>query len=147
MTRGRPEYDVLDHTADAGVVVRALDEKTLFERAAAAMFDLMVDVDRVAADLGRGAIEREIEVDAVDREALLVAWLGELLSVAMAGGYVFGEFDVRRLEETSLSATVRGCPLDPHRHGFRTELKAVTYHALSITRNDRVWTARVIFDV
>ena len=73
--------------------------------------------------------------------------LGELLSVAMAGGYVFGEFDVRRLEETSLSATVRGCPLDPHRHGFRTELKAVTYHALSITRNDRVWTARVIFDV
>jgi SHS2 domain-containing protein len=38
-------------------------------------------------------------------------------------------------------------PYEAARHPLRTELKAVTWHQLRVTRENDAWTARVIFDV
>jgi len=35
-------YQIIDHTADLGIIVKGTDEKNLFIRAAQAMTDLMV---------------------------------------------------------------------------------------------------------
>ncbi len=145
--RGRPEYELLEHTADAGVLVRAATLEELFEKAAAAMYDLIADVDAVAHDLYRGAIVDEIRVEGLDTETLLVAWLGELLSLGMVGGILFGAFEVQTLSETALVARAWGKTLDARVHRFRTELKAVTYHDLWVRREGGEWVAHVIFDV
>lgn len=147
MWRGRPAYELLEHTADAGVRVRAATLEELFEKTAAAMYDLIADVDAVAHDLFRGAIVDEIRVEALDTETLLVAWLGEVLSLGMVGGILFGAFEVRTLTETTLEARAWGKTLDARVHRFRTELKAVTYHDLSVRREGGEWVAQVIFDV
>ena len=147
MTRGAPEYEVLPHTADVGVLVRAPSARELFERAAAAMFDLMVDVTRVGEGLAAGAVLEDVEVEAPDREALLVAWLGELLGRAMVDGVIYAAFDISRLEDTRLLARVWGKPFESAGQEFRTEIKAVTYHHLLVSEDREGWTARVIFDI
>ncbi len=143
MIRGRTEYRLLEHTADLGFLVRADTVEELFERAAAALFDVMWDLDAVRA----GPVEREISVTAPDREALLVAWLGELLSLAMAEGWVFGAFQVDRLAPESLSGRAWGEAADPARHRFRTEVKGVTYHRLLVSEDRDGWSARVFLDI
>ena len=148
MTRGKVPWEVLEHTADTGIVVRAGSLPELFERAAAAMFDAMVDLDTVEP---RGEAE-EVSVLAPDRETLLVAWLSELLSRAEAEGRLYGEFDVRELGGSGdgwrLVARVRGEPVDPSRHAFALEIKAVTYHLLEVREEaPGRWVARVLFDI
>ncbi len=146
MTRGAPEYQVLEHTADVGILVRAPDAPSLFERCAGAMFDLMADVTAVAADMARGAAVEEVHVEAPDREALLVAWLGELLGRAVIGDVIYAAFDVTALTPTRLAARVWGAPVSAA-GAFRAEIKAVTYHELLVSEDREGWAARIIFDI
>ena len=74
MTFSRKPYRLISHTGDLGMTVRGKDRIDLFEQAAWAFFDLMVDVRRIEPEK-----PLEVSVEAPDREALLVAWLGELL--------------------------------------------------------------------
>lgn len=155
MTRGRPPYSVLEHTADAAVLVRACAVEALFERCAAAMFDLVADIEAVAAalDTDSGARLDTVSVTAADREELLVAFLGELLSRSSAEGRVYGAFAVDTIGATgeagttTLNARAWSVPLDLAAHRFRSELKAVTYHELLVSEDSDGWSARVIFDV
>ena len=48
---------------------------------------------------------------------------------------------------TALTAELAGEPYAPARHDVRTEVKAVTYHQLSVTRQAGGWVARVILDL
>ena len=143
MIRGRVDYQLVEHTADTGILVRGDSLPDLFERAAAALFDVMADIDRV-----RPEEEAEtVEVDAIDRETLLVGWLGELLGRAMAKGWIYGAFEVEEIDDERVVGRVWGEPLDPDRHDFRTEVKAVTYHHLLVSEDRDGWSARVILDL
>jgi SHS2 domain-containing protein len=83
-----------------------------------------------------------VELAAPDREALLVAWLREVLFLfqTRAFQYVDAHFDV--LSDTRLVARLDGTAAEPV-----MELKGVTYHALAVRREDDGWLARVVFDV
>jgi SHS2 domain-containing protein len=141
-TRGPVLFEVVDHTGDLGVVVRGRTLPELFERAAAAMFAQLADLARVEP-----REEDTIRAEAPDREALLVAWLSELLVRHSLDGKVYSCFEVTTLGDRRLEGRVWGEPTEPDRHGAHTELKAVTYHCLRIDRPGKEWRARVIFDV
>ena len=143
MIRGRPDYRLVEHTADVGLLVRAPDQPRLFEASAAALFDVMVDISRVEPE----PEALEVSVNAPDRETLLVAWLSELLSAAMARGCVLGAFEIQHLEAGRALGRAWGESLDPDRHGFKTEIKAVTYHGLDVRRVGKLWQARLILDL
>jgi SHS2 domain-containing protein len=141
-TRAPVEFQVLDHTGDVGILVRAPDICRLFETAAAAMFTLVADPRGVQTD------ETEsVHLTALDRETLLVAWLSELLSRHATEGRLYALFEVTRLDETTLTARIGGEAIDPSRHCLETEIKAVTYHHLLVSEDAAGWSARVIFDV
>src|SRR3972149_3103568 len=53
----RPPFEILEHTADAGIVAHARSLEELFANAAAGMFSLMADLGG-----GRPAEQREIEL-------------------------------------------------------------------------------------
>ncbi len=135
-------FEVVDHTADVGIVARAPTLPELFEVAAEGMFSFLIDPAMVENRAWHGRT-----VEAGDREGLLVAWLNDLLVLLNGDEFVPKVFVVDELEEHRLRATVHGEPVDPTRHHFRLDVKAATYHALRIAQADGGWTARVIFDV
>ena len=135
-------FDIIDHTADTGIVAYGTDMKEAFANAAYAMFSLIADLERVKEETCR-----TIAVEAADRESLVVAWLNELLYLFDVERIVFKRFDVTELADTSLKAEGHGEEIDASRHSLRVGVKAATYHMLRVTENSGYYSIRVIFDV
>ena len=135
-------YKTFEHTADLGLEVEAADRAGIFTRSAMAMFDMMFGLDSIGADRRRG-----LRVTADSLEELLVAWLNELLYVYSVEGIIFSGFRDVDLHERSFEAVGLGEVFDPEKHEPQLEIKAATYHQISITRDNGSWKARVIFDI
>jgi SHS2 domain-containing protein len=142
MEKGAVFYELIDHTADMGVCVRAASLAGLFENAAAALFDLMTDISRV-----QPSVERTFTCRRDSSEELLVEWLGGLLYVFDTERIVFSRFSVERIEAQMLVARAGGENYDADRHEFKHIIKAVTYHNLSVRQAAEGYEATVIFDV
>lgn len=134
-------YRRFEHTADIGLEAYGATRAELFENAAFGMFDQAVDLESV-----REVQEETVEVAAESPDLLLKEWLGELL-FRFSKGRVFRRFKVHEITDTTLKASAFGETFDPERHGLKTDLKAVTYHQLSVHKEGKRWKARVIIDV
>lgn len=138
-----PSYRRLDHTGDLGLEIHGETREALLQNAAWALTDTLVEAATILPHE-----TRRFEIRADSPEALFVAFLQEWLFECDARGRVFGEFTVCLLGPQHLECTARGEALDRIRHGFKTEVKAVTYHRLKLWReSDGLWWARVILDL
>ena len=135
-------YKTFDHTADLGIEVYGKDQRELFVNAARALFDLITDLNNIEAKTSLS-----LNLEAVDREDLLVSWLRELLYLHQSEGYLLNDFVLHDLEEQSLRATVKGEVYETNRHELIREIKAVTYHQLTVTQEKERWVARIVFDI
>ncbi|MCC6444329.1 MAG: archease [Armatimonadetes bacterium] len=134
-------FEIFDHTADKGIRAWGDDLKGLFETCAHAMFSMMADLPRYQA-----LAAFPVEVSAPDREALLVAWLSELIFLFETERCLLLDFKITEIGETHLKAEASGRPLE----GIEwtgAEVKAVTYHGLKIQPLPDGWLAEVIVDV
>jgi SHS2 domain-containing protein len=138
----RPPFEILEHTADAGIVAHGGSLAELFANAAAGMFALMVNLEGV-----RRAEGREVDIEARDREGLLVRWLTELLYYLDAEEMVFSRFDVGEISDTRLRALIHGERIDRERHQLHFGVKAVTRHMLEVAPEDGGFRAQVLFDI
>ena len=138
----RDFYRTIEHTADIGIEVEAPDTAGLLTRCALAMFDMMFGLDSISK-----SIKVRIAAEGDDIGELLVAWLNEVLYVYAVEKVVFSDFVPEVVTENRFSAIAWGEKLDPGKHDVGLEIKAATYHALSIEHLDDTWKARVIFDV
>lgn len=132
-------YELFDHTADVMVRCTGASLEECFENAAYAMFDQVIDASTVERRL-----ERTVEITADDDEDRLYSFLSELLFVMDCDSLVFNDFKVT-FDGDRVSCTAYGEPLDLKKHRPKTEIKAVTYHMLSVDRDEPAVT--VIFDV
>lgn len=139
---GMKRYELLDHTADIGIIVCGVELPETFGNAAYAMFDILTDIDEVK-ETGRF----DIQVSANDVEELLVTWLDELLYRYETERVIFKRFVIEDMDKTSLRAVAFGEKMDPLRHEIKLEIKSVTYHQLKVEKTDDGWRAQVIFDV
>ena len=137
-----PLFREIEHTADIGIEVEAQSAPDLFRRAGLALFTLMVHLEQV-----QPAEERSHTVFADNWEDLLHDWLTHLLVDFLQDGFIGKEIYIERLEKTQISSRLVGECLDHDRHEFETEIKAVTYHQLSVQKIAERWRARIIFDV
>jgi SHS2 domain-containing protein len=135
-------YKTIEHTADIGIEVEAPDRAGVFARCAMAMFDMMFGLESIGA-----SETRRISVSGEDVGELLVAWLNELLYVYSVEGVMFSSFSDMELGSKSFSALGLGEVYDRRKHSADFEIKAATYHGLSVRRAGRKWRARVIFDI
>ena len=136
------KYEFIEHTADLGFKVYGASLEELFAHAAEAFFEAMVALEGVAE-----GTERSIEVEADALDDLMVSWLSELLYLFDAERLIFKSFQVKRIENNRLEATIRGEVLDPARHEIKSGVKAVTYHQLYVKEKDGGWEAQVILDI
>lgn len=137
-------FEYLDHTAD--VEVRGVGDtvEEAFCAAAAGMFDLMVDLEKVSP-----RTRLPVEVSAPRLELLLVEWLSALLGEKEVSGLIFSRF-VARIGKASegfrLCGEGWGEPIDPSRHCPKLEVKGVSYAGLRVEERDGCWIAQCVLD-
>ncbi len=136
------DYEVLEHTADVGIVAYGKDLKQTFTNAARGMFSLVTSLNKV-----RAITSHEISVSANNKENLLVEWLNELIFLFDTEHFISKRFKITDLDETKLKAIVYGEKTDLSRHKINIGIKATTYHMLEIKQTDKGYEARVIFDI
>jgi SHS2 domain-containing protein len=132
-------HHFLEHTSEARIEIGAPDLGGLLVEAGRALAELLLG-ERPGAAQGRA---REIELRSIDREALLVAWLNELLFFAETELCVASDFDVLEATDTRLRVRVRGVPTEV----APSKVKAATHHDLEIAERDGALVARVILDL
>jgi SHS2 domain-containing protein len=129
-------------TADVAFVAYGKDLNELFENAALAFFEVMINTEQIKLKT-----KREIKVDGDDLVSLMFNWLNELLIYVDGENLAFSKFDVKVDEKFNLDATCSGEKIDLKRHETRTAVKACTYHKLEVKKTGNQWRARVIVDI
>ncbi|NUM36198.1 MAG: archease [Candidatus Brocadiae bacterium] len=134
-------YEILDHTADVGLSVRANDKQELFAIAAKGITSLLVS----------GEIQEkesiEISLEGQTIEEIFHDWLSEINYMFLVKQKVFHRFVILELSSLKLKAMLYGESCDPQRHSYLNEIKAVTYHQIQVKEEAGQWCARVYFDL
>lgn len=126
------------HTGELKVRLEAKTLGELFTEAARAL----ADVFGVGAAEPPGPWQR-VTLTGRDHEALLVAWLNELVARVELEGRLYRETIIHDLTSTRLDASMRAVPFQE----TRTAVKAATFHGLHITSTPTGVSATVILDV
>ncbi len=134
-------YQILDHTADVGIVACGNTMAEALAFLAEGMFALIADPETIEV-----SDSWEFYVSSADEEALAVDWLNELLYRYEVDGFLPKEFRIC-VEEGGKALTARcsGEKVDPLKRVF-TKVKAATYHGLEVS-HDREWRIQVVLDV
>ncbi len=135
------EFEIVDHTADVGIIAYGADIKQAFANAARALFSLITELDEVTE-----VLHRDIELIAPDEESLLVEWLNELIYLFDAENIIFKRFDITELNNTQLKARSYGEKVNSLKHKLKTGVKAATYHMLKVDKGDGC-QVQVLFDI
>jgi SHS2 domain-containing protein len=130
-----------EHTGEVRVRLEAPTLPELFAEAGRALGEL------VGPDEGsRGALheDEEVVVRAMDRDALLVEWLNELVFRSETSKRIYPELSVESVSEREIRARIRGVDVEE----LRTPVKAATLHGVHIQRRpDGGYSGSVVLDV
>ena len=135
-------FEIIDHTADIGITSYGTDIKQVFSNTALGLFSLITELDNIKEN-----VQRYIGISSQDRESLLVEWLNELLYIFDVDHIVFKRFEFDDLNERELKVKCFGDKINPKQQEIKREVKAATYHMLSIKKENNGFKAQVIFDI
>lgn len=140
----KKNFEYFDHEADVGIVGYGNSLNEAFEEGAKAMFQIMVDIKNVEPKK-----EIEIEVEALDEEALFVEWLNSLLAHKDVEEMLFSDFkvEIKHLAgKYILNGIAKGEKINCKKHHLKTEVKAATYSQLKIEKNN-IYRVQCVVDV
>ena len=137
------KFKHISHTADIGLAITGSDYSAVFVNAAQAMFSLIGEIKRPA----KKTVEYQVCLNASDQEELLVAWLSELLALSDINQIFFIYFQINSLSKTQINGCCKAVKFNQRNIQRKTEVKAVTYHQLSIKRDKQQITAKVFLDL
>jgi SHS2 domain-containing protein len=137
-----PSFREIEHTADLAVEMTGATFPALLAVSGEALFSLIADPENIE-------MRDEIAVSATGDgpEELLHVWLCEALARFNIDGFIGKNCAIDQITAGRVDGRIRGEKLDLTRHGFRTEIKGVTYHDFRVWQQDGLWHARIIFDV
>ncbi len=139
-------YEFLEEVAlaDCAVEVEARELHDLFETAASALAEIMVDPATVEP-----TVERILTFRAPQLDLLLHDWLSELIYRKDRDREVFTRAKVwiAGPGPYRLLAHVRGGVINPEKTVLRADPKAVTFHQFALERVDGGWRARIVIDI
>jgi SHS2 domain-containing protein len=129
----------VEHTADLALEIWGPTEEAVLEEGLFALVAILTGGATVAPRQSR-----TVGIEALDPEDRLVRWLNEVLYLATVEGFLACDAQIE-LTERGIRARLRGEAGSNRR--LETEIKSVTYHGLSLSRQDGRLTARVVLDV
>jgi SHS2 domain-containing protein len=137
-------YELIDHTADLGIKVEGDSLAQLFENAAFALIHLIFGQ---IPKPGEKTTTASVSIEGEDLSDLMVNWLSEVLYLFEGEKKIVCNIKVSDISENRLRALLTLIDFDREKHAVQCEIKAVTYHQLSVTQENSRWKATVIFDV
>ena len=103
------------------------------------MNSLMINDISIISD----QFQKEVQVEALDCESLLVEWLTEIAYWSETHMIVFKQFEMETVTPSLVRATLTGGKVNK----LQKHIKAVTYHNLEIIETNKGLEATVVFDV
>lgn len=138
------EFKFLEHTADVKFRAYGKNLAEAFENAGKAMFDTMVEIEKVEPKKSKS-----FSIESEDPQALLYDFLEELLILHETENMVFSRFklEINENEKYSLKGRCFGEKLDRSKHNIKIGVKAVTYHNMKIHQEENNYWVQVVLDV
>ena len=134
-------FEVIEHTADIGIVAHGEGLGEAFASAALGLFSLITDLETV-----REVTSRELVLQARDPEGLLVEWLNGLIYLFDVENLLLSRFEFQEFQPTRLVARAYGEKADLSRHPIKIGVKAATHHMLKVEKGDG-YRVQVLFDI
>jgi SHS2 domain-containing protein len=131
-------FQVLEHTADVGVAATGATVEEVFEQAMLGLADIM------GVRSGGPAEHVQVRLSGSDMPALLVDWLSEFLWLHESRGAALASV---RVEDVTDNHVVGRVGLTPLTEVTGIQVKAITYHQLTVAKDETGWRATVFFDV
>ena len=135
-------YRILEHPADVGVEAWGSNLSTAFEEAALGLVSIIVDPLTVEA-----LEQRFVSITGTDRENLLVRWLSEIVYWYDGEDFLVADVRISSISDVGLQALLRGEPRSEIKHRLRMDVKAVTYHQLSVRELEGGYHVKFFLDV
>jgi len=139
-------FNEIEHTADIGLSGEGETLPALFASLAFGMLQIITKVHRQADE-----IRRQITFDEPSVDDLLIRWLSEINYLMQVNHFLPSSIPDLKIDETPDAFLLRACLHGSDSSAFpdmiEKEIKAVTYHQLAVTNQDKCYTARVIFDI
>lgn len=117
-------HQLLESTLELGFRIRAPSFAELLAEAGRTLSEVM----RGEGPVSRDPHWRDLEVHSVNREALLVDWLNELIFIAETEKWIPDEIQIASVSHSTLRARARGLLVDD----AQAQIKAATFHGLTI---------------
>ncbi len=131
-------FEEVEHTADWAYRVWGKTLSELFVQATLGLYSL------AGLELAEDDVQsREIRLQGVDAESLLVAWLNELLYLHESENLAADKFEIINLDQQHLYVRIMLMPVQR----WQKEIKAVTYNNLSIRNTEFGLETTLVLDV
>jgi SHS2 domain-containing protein len=140
------KFEFLEHMGDAYIAAYGETLEEAFSNAGLAMFEVMTDTKLIEPKL-----RDEIMVEGEDEIALLHNWLEALLLKFEIELKLYSSFNVKKIKRKNggflLEAEVFGETFNKDKHLSKTEVKAVTYHQMNISKEAGKFIVKFILDL
>ena len=141
MTRLESGFEIVEHTADTGIRGWAPDRDELFRVMALGLFKV-IGGDAVISPTN----QRSLHLEAETENELLHDWLETLNALHQIHHELYNRFEVT-IQSNRLKANAYGGSLGEAAGDLGTEVKAVTWHDLSIDQSPDGFIAYVLLDI
>lgn len=137
-------WEHFHHGADIGIRGVGLTKQQAFEQAAIALSAVVTAQDKIQPQT---SVRINIKRDGAGDEFLFLDWINALIFEMATRSMLFARFQVV-LDESGLSATVWGEPVNVARHCPAVEPKGATFTELAVRQtSDGIWIAQCVVDV
>jgi len=158
------KYKILEHKADIKIKVLGKTFEELYKNAVFAMAEILFKDAKIQfrnsrLPVDKAKLKKNIITKSADKEILLIDFLNDILGESQINQAVYPEVRFIDFQPDGvqgmvyLKAEISGYPIER----FDEDIKAVTYHDLSIRENSRKdkkgsrkfanWEATILFDV
>lgn len=138
-------YTYLDHITDAYIEAYGDSMEEAFSYAAKGTINVMFEINDI-----RGKNKFELNVEGHDYSELLFNWLDRIILLIAIDNKVASDFDLKISKLDSkyhLTGFAMTESTDISKHGYKTEIKGVTYHEMEILQDSGFKKVRFILDL
>lgn len=138
-------YRYLDHVTDAYVEAYGDSMEEAFSYAAKGTINIMFELKDIL-----GNTKHEFKVEGDDYSELLFNWIDGIILLIAVDNKVASNFDLKISKLDSkyqLTGHAMTESIDISKHGYKTEIKGVTYHEMEILQESDMNKVRFILDL
>ena len=138
-------FRYLEHVTDAYIESFGDTIEEAFSYAAKGMINVMFEIKKI-----HGASKVDFRVEGVDYYELLFNWLEKVHLLITIDSQVMSDFEINISNLDSmfkLTGWGMAESIDISKHGYKTELKGITYHAMEVLQQDNQYKVKFMIDL